>query len=192
MLKRLNEEPPGGWHYLFQGKIIKGSTWNNLKSRIEEHARINSLPMPSDEEIQKYICTKTDPSYCKSGGNKFALNRHRLTDGMRAFISILSKGKDSFVDKNTANERAKICIGCKHNVNNLGCFSCVLSEVGAGKIKQKYNLQTPYDDYIRACEICGCVLPLKVHVKADLLKELMKKSEKKKEDYPDHCWIKSL
>jgi hypothetical protein len=47
------------------------------------------------------------------------------------------------------------------------------------------NRKTPYDTGLGICKACGCGLAAKVHIARKYLAE----NPKKREEYPDHCWM---
>lgn len=174
-----------GWSYPIEGKFIDGNTFRDLLKKCREYYAINGVEVPPnlEELIEDHVAQRSDPAYVRGEADKFFLTFNRLWTGTKAIVKLLLSGK--FATKEEAVRRAYVCKACPANVNLAGCFSCFLSEVGAEKVKKKYNLYIEEEKYLRACKICGCTLSLLVHVDSSLLKG-------DHHDYPENCWKRKL
>lgn len=88
--------------------------------------------------------------------------------------------------------RAWICSSCPKNKKGGLWYK---AKVGAAGIatefiaaKNSMAINTPYDDQLHGCEICKCILKLKVHVPAKHILAFMEESEAN-EFRAVNCWI---
>lgn len=93
------------------------------------------------------------------------------------------------VDQEEANRRAAICATCPKNTDKLVefCVSCSTRSL-VGHINQFLTSRhTPSDHLLKTCQICQCLLPMKIWVK----KEDMDDPELRERWPTNHqCWMK--
>jgi len=97
------------------------------------------------------------------------------------------------VDKQIAEERAAICITCPKNVALRWWEAMTKDPIAeamrvALEVKHGMVISTSKDEQLGVCQICGCCLPLKVHVPMEHIKDVLK--DNSFSDAPDYCWIK--
>jgi hypothetical protein len=90
-----------------------------------------------------------------------------------------------------AHERAKACLLCPHNVKRPleELFKGAVAEAVRQQVELKsaMKVETPLDDALHICNLCGCVLKLKVHVPLKHARDNTPDWEK----FPDWCWLKT-
>lgn len=192
-LKNILVEPSCGWIYELEHKNDSGikrikfrsGSWFELIDDIRIWHTINRVGFPHDMEaiVQDYICQHAHPFYCKNGSGSAPLTIRDLANGTKNLIRVMLSRQ--FVPKEEAERRADICSSCKFHTRMGGCASCILSDIGASAIKRKFSLHLKDESKTKACGICKCALSLKVFIKNE---ELDKLEEKKRYDYPAHCW----
>jgi hypothetical protein len=90
------------------------------------------------------------------------------------------------VDKELAQSRAKICLTCPKNVKDWQFLESV-----AGAIKQQVALKNHLllrvagEKQLHTCQVCSCVIKLKVHVPI----EMIKPDENERQKFPAFCWL---
>lgn len=202
-LPNLDTVPPGGWHYLVPetGQRFEGSSLSELMHNLAAHYRAAGYPQPPNlaRLVEDQICADR-PEGC--GGTPRATHsddamrqgwlkglKHTFTNvvtGTRTLAAWIAGGRH-YVDADTANSRAAVCIACPENVEPQGCTGCnlkTLHEVVRGVVGSR---TTPHDTRLKACKVCGCDLRAKVHLPHKVLWEHMADSQKTA--LPAHCWL---
>lgn len=92
------------------------------------------------------------------------------------------------VHPDQAQARANVCLKCPHNVNRpIEEFlkdGAALTAKRLLELKSKMNLRVQGEKSLHLCELCGCVLRLKVH---EPLKFILEGSST--EDLIPECWV---
>lgn len=95
------------------------------------------------------------------------------------------------VDKETATNRAHVCVSCPQNQdpNFLEKITGLAAEELRALIgvRSQMELRTQYDNKLHECKACGCSLKLKVWASIGHIRANMRESVK--EQLPDFCWI---
>jgi len=109
--------------------------------------------------------------------------------GTAVVMDWLSSGAPA-VDQKLAEKRAAICIECPKNVPGswytVGPAELIRSTLSMRKDK----LETPMDDKLLSCDVCKCLMRLKVWVPLKHIVEQTKPETMKR--FPDHCWIPNM
>jgi hypothetical protein len=191
--------PPGSWRYKVPetNQTFSGPSEQSLIVQLQAHYRANGYPVPSSEDlrprIEAFICAAV-PDYCT--GNEPArfvdgFSFHTVIQGTRTFavwiMQSIFKGGRQFVSQEKANDRAKTCMSCSFNEQPDGCTGC-----NSGALKTVIQViigarSTPYDEHLRACRICNCLLRAKCHLPFPVLYNNM--TDKQKSLLPAHCWL---
>lgn len=117
----------------------------------------------------------------------------KITHGIAVITEWLGSG-GVVADPKEAQDRADICNGknptgrrCKHNVMDHGFTEkAALAIKEYLKVKNRLQLRVRGEKTLGTCEICSCVLRLKVHVpQSKIATEL---TDEEKEILPKFCW----
>lgn len=182
MLKNTRDALPSGWKYpiTVEGNeiMVIAYYYDDLMRELRQKCAFHKIECPTEEQVQEYLTSINPENFSRSGGQKFHATLPKLQSWVRAAYATYTKSADAvYVTPEEAVERAKICSGCPHNVNNWGCWSCVLADIGAGILAP--DRSTPIDVNLKACEICGCPLEKSIHYKQEYLPD---------GEYPEWCW----
>ena len=95
------------------------------------------------------------------------------------------------VPSELSSERAYICAGCPENRGGKWWATAKhkIADVIRSHLEIKNGMQisTSFDDELNMCRICGCALPLKVHVPIQHILDHTDSETLAK--FPAHCWI---
>lgn len=92
------------------------------------------------------------------------------------------------VSKVLSEKRAAICVACPKNVSAnwfVQAGAAVVKEVI--EFRNDVSLKTTQDDKLKSCEVCGCIMRLKVHTPLEIIVRNTKPEMLQK--FPDNCWI---
>lgn len=191
--------PPGSWRYKVPetGQLFNGPSEHSLISQLQAHYKANGYPIPSSDElkprIEAFICS-TVPDYCT--GNEPAkpvdgFSFHTVIYGTKTLskwlIGSLFKGERQFVSSQQANARASVCTMCNLNEAPQGCTGCNSGALKAAVSTLIGNRSTPFDDRLKSCRVCNCLLSAKVHLPHLVLWDNMPDAQKVV--LPEHCWL---
>lgn len=188
-LQETEKCPPGMWAYTQpeSGEIFRHFSMDALLSQVARHRKAMGYAMPADwvEKLQDDMCEQNkgkwperwcgDPPPAPNGKR-----RATIRDIFRFLSTVESLSANGWkaVPQEEAERRASICAQCPHNTR-ISCLGC------NGVAKLASNLLgkrgTAYDDRLQSCDICGCVLKLKVHIP-------MESVDNTGLEYPDFCW----
>lgn len=195
-ITRDDNPPLGGWVFTVPqtGARLTALSSTTLREIVRQHLTINGVAVPENyrEWFEDELCRQgnMEGSICAKKPLVFpepvrTLEWRHLESFAKAIWN-WSKGPEKFklVDREVANERARICSECPMNIKlGIGCRGCRgllkrVSEVLKGQT-------TDYDEKLHDCAVCGCVLNLKIHCP----KHVIEASEKRKNyKFPDACW----
>lgn len=195
-----NTTPPGQWRYL----VPETGTWlrgywalTDLMSDLTKHYVVNKLQWPGDgpmkQRVLSQLCPQLPKGYCKDSEAPIGFWKRvrttfsELVQGTSTLGEWLRSGRK--VDPAEANERASICIKCPQNQEPEGCVGCNMPSVQNLVNSLRGGSRTPYDSQLRACNVCGCSLQVKVWVPSDIILKHTPASQLK--EFPDGCWLKS-
>jgi len=185
------DQPPGGWHYTVEqtGVRIEAASARTLKSKIRQHLKANSLPLPEgfDAWAEDAICTQG------GYGNPFCGGAVPKPDGKMPILSLAMAARfiktmlgvirdRKLVSRDEAERRIAICNACPLATSIGGCKSCstVFKEVERLLAKSPL-VSAPGKEF---CKACGCLLRLKAVVPNDVLD----RAETTRPPYAAECW----
>jgi len=191
-----NSTPPGGvYRYKQQETGTEFSALNlrKLGEIIKSHRIANDIPIGVnfDRELQDGACRKVLELYPDFTGVeedngtqiKNSWNLGDVVSWASTMVDWAKKGF-KFVPQEKANDRAEICAKCPKNIDVAGCVGC--SGVAGLVSKIRGDRSTPYDDQLRVCGACGCVLKVLVNLEVGTIA----KSHSLDMPYAQICWVK--
>lgn len=208
-LPNLDTAPPklpnheGGWCYKVPetGQDFCGSSLSELMMNLSAHYKAAGYPQPPNlvRLVEDYICDKI-PDYC--GGQPRATRaddaarqgwiaglKHTFTNivtGTQTLAAWIAGGRN-YVDADTANARAAVCVTCPENVEPQGCTGCNLNTLHEVVRSVVGSRTTASDSLLKACRVCGCDLRAKVHLPHDVLWKHMPAAQR--QQLPEWCWL---
>ena|ERR1017187_1994802 len=109
----------------------------------------------------------------------------KIANGAKVLADWLGHG-GSPVEKELAQSRANVCLTCPKNVKDWPFLESVAEAIKQQvALKNHLQLRVSGEKQLHACQICSCVIKLKVHVPI----EMIKPDENERELYPDYCWL---
>lgn len=167
---------------------------------ITEKHKLATNPTWVAEELEKYtrlrlgIPEPPAPSFFQPSSSRLpsrvvaaAADIKRAAQGTTIILDWLTSGGDP-VDPELASMRAMICAGCPKNIEGSWYTVAPAEIIKATLESSKHKtLSTPYDELLKSCDVCKCLMRLKVwtpldhilkHTKPEILKE-----------FPPNCWI---
>lgn len=95
------------------------------------------------------------------------------------------------VPQDHAEGRAAVCVGCPEN-RAPKWWEIVKSAIAETirlhlSLKHEMNIRVSTEERLGMCKVCGCAIPLKVHVPIEHIAE--NTGGDVKERFPNHCWI---
>lgn len=113
----------------------------------------------------------------------------RAAQGTAVVLDWLTSGGQP-VDQFLADKRASICASCVKNVPGAWYTTAPATLIHeALSARSDLKLETPFDSKLQSCDVCRCLLRLKVfcplvhivnHTKPEIMAE-----------FPESCWIKN-
>lgn len=204
MSQHLNNDsvtPPGGWQFRVPqtGKTFSGATYDALRVELGKHVRAHSLPMPSRDEIEDYICRQLGSAakeYCTDDQTNMPVHNpdscyltfKQVLTGTRVLAAWVIQGRQR-VDGVEAENRARICANCDQNRVIHGCKGCSMPALREAINSVVAGGRTTVDEQLNACCQCGCSLKAKVWLPLDLIHA--HQSEDVNARLPAHCWMKT-
>jgi hypothetical protein len=96
--------------------------------------------------------------------------------------------KEPPVEKALAEKRASICAACPQNAPG-SWFVEAPSEIIRQALASRgdLKLETAFDDKLQSCQVCKCLMKLKVWIGLDFI--LSKTKPEVMSEFPAHCWI---
>lgn len=198
--------PPGGWNYTDPetGARFHQLSYRELIRQVSAYMEANSIPkvdgwrLMLDDEICRQ--NEIEDTHCGQPEKPRPIAKDRklgpadLLGFLKTVRQWSSKGF-SFVDREEAERRAAICATCPHNIEVPGCSGClgILSYVRE-TLHRRANHRgleakiTELDDQLKNCEVCGCVLEVKVHLPMEVATYVKPPGGR---IYPSHCWMQS-
>ena len=182
--------PPDGFRYLVPetGYICHAWTYDAWVEDARHHYTGNNMAIPDNLEtlMQQQLCQTLPPGWCNyDDPNRpranLSLNWDDVKGALSTFSAWISQGC-SYVPKEEAERRALICSRCYMNTNVGGCSACQAAVKAVTGLRS-----TKYDQFLRACGVCKCLLKAKVHFP---LSTLHKSPGVMQELYPEFCWLK--
>lgn len=97
------------------------------------------------------------------------------------------------VPRKEAQSRADICLQCPHNNSTLNVYELFASGVASQlrrtiEMKNDLKLTVEGEQHLHICDVCLCVLKLKIHVPIKLISNHIDKEILN--ELPNYCWQK--
>jgi hypothetical protein len=191
LLSLLNEWgpcPPDGYRYVFpaDGWVCHAWTYVDWVQAARNHLVGNNIevPLTLESDMQQQLCLTLPPGWCNYDDDHrprptTSLGWNEVGAGLQTFARFLSSGA-KLVEQAEADRRALICSRCYLNVNITGCSGC------QKLVKEVVTRKTKYDNSLRGCAVCKCVLSAKVHFPISALDT---GNPGVQQMYPDFCWL---
>lgn len=190
-LKGYQETPPDLYRYV-DPDTGHMTVSHNVVQWVDDatlHRLANGLPVPADlqQQMEDQLCGTIPPEWCLQvdPNRPFVSTRfgwQDVQDGLNTFLSWISGGT-KLVTQEEADRRAKICSACYLNVHVEGCATC--HKLAAALT---WNRATAYDNNLKACAVCHCLLKAACHFPINDLES--GDSEEHQKQYPSFCWRK--
>jgi hypothetical protein len=188
--KYRNVVPPGGKYFFIvpeTDKYFESFDMYALERTVRDHLIANKLTIPPNLQavIEHYMCEQLPTDFCnRPAGNpegKTWLSSSRIRDFSKVFFNRMFS--HSLVSEEQADARARVCMSCPMNLKNV-CSTC--NGLG-GLVKRLLRVprETSFDPALGACQLCGCLLRVKVHVPIEDL------NVSDINAYPEDCWLKT-
>lgn len=112
----------------------------------------------------------------------------RAAQGTAVVLDWLQSGGQP-VAQELADKRALICIGCPKNVDGAW-YTVAPAELIRATLSARSDLKlaTPHDEALKSCDVCKCLMRLKVWCPLSFILEKTK-PEIMAEFPANHCWI---
>lgn len=116
-----------------------------------------------------------------------AVGIKRAAQGTAVIVNWLTSG-GAPVDQETANKRAEICTNCPRNVEG-SWFTTSAAEIIRATLSARSDLKlaTPNDDRLKSCDVCKCLMRLKVWTPLHFIKD--RTPPDIMAEFPANCWI---
>lgn len=117
-----------------------------------------------------------------------AANIRRAAQGTAVVVDWLQSGGRP-VPVELAYRRASICAGCPQNVEG-SWYTTAPAEIikAALEARSDLKLETPHDAQLKSCNVCKCLMRLKVHCPLEHI--LTRTKPEVMAEFPAWCWIK--
>jgi hypothetical protein len=186
--------PLNGWRYLVPetGVLVTGPHWDTLLANVAKHLEANSLPTDPhlERRIEEYMC-KEIPDGCDSISTRDAKPKKMTVGDVLRFTAMIGadmlNGRER-VDKEVANNRARICVGCPDNIDPAGCSTCNRGRMEKLIEKLTGAIATKHDARLKSCRHCGCINKAQVWFPLDILQKFTQADVNAA--LPSNCWKK--
>jgi hypothetical protein len=111
----------------------------------------------------------------------------RAAQGTAVVIDWLASG-GAAVAQELANKRASVCVTCPKNVAGAWYTTAPAELIKKTlEARQDLKLETPHDATLKSCDVCRCLMRLKVWCPLEFI--LSKTKPEVFSEFPGHCWI---
>ncbi len=183
--KKQKREPAGGHHFVIDGTTIKGETFDEVVTKVNEYRRNNNLPVGD---------TKRDITLFYAKNWPYMVIRSEVEYEPKIFEEGYIKWRDwvyktwsnppaKFITKKEAEDRWDVCKTCPFNKPKNFSASPELSEINRRTFLMSRGLEAP--SFLGYCALHSADLPTLVYADnpATLLFE--------KDNEPlENCWVK--
>jgi hypothetical protein len=197
---RPDSVPPGGV-YFYEIEAADGvavrfesyKTVDDLVWQIQSYLDLNGLP-PIEHlkaKVIEYMCDNMPSGFCRED-SKNPRKFITLTQ-VKDFTNLIFKRATSFSPASflaslpEAERRASVCSECPLN-DRSRCTVC--GGLLAFVRKLVGRRETSYDPVLGTCNLCGCLLRVKVHVSSEALKASTTKPPA--DQIPGFCWLNEV
>lgn len=204
-LKNRMHVPPDGYSYREPetGEVFNGGCLEGTVQLVMTHRKANDIARPdhdeAQEDVEDQICKRVGGQWCdpmKLGEWGFSITLDKIQAGTKALFAwgkAAFTGQDPYVDQNEANRRADICSKCWANKSIPGCIGCgALDKLRELLVEAKGSRNTPYDDKLAACLVCGCSNAAQVWIKPEILGGAMSDHQRGCYAEISNCWKNNL
>lgn len=161
---------------------------------------LSTDPTVVGNELEKYTrirlgMPEATPSFFQPSSSRLpsrvvsvAADIKRAAQGTAVVLDWLTSG-GAPVSQELANKRAAICVSCPKNVEG-SWYTVAPAELIRSTLSARSDLKlaTPSDDRLKSCDVCKCLMPLKVWTPLEFI--VGKTRPEIMAEFPDHCWIK--
>lgn len=187
--------PPGGFRYKQpeSGLILTAGSLLNLVEAVRKHRIANHYPITPTfaSEVEHGACREVSAA-CQEVHSSKAAKMLGVQDVLRLTALIgesMVRGRPT-VEPEEAEARAATCVGCKDNLEPIGCGPCqskAMEAIIGGLIGSK---NTSRDLELKACRHCGCLNKAQIWVPIDILHR--HSAVDSLESLPVHCWKRPI
>lgn len=173
--------------YVFRDKDgtthTSSRSWRDVINRVESYRRLNKLPVGDPEkEVLAQACER-NPGHCyeDTAAPVGVVARSSIKSAVLSWLAGIRRAKDSltFVSVDDASKRADICANCPFNVPlKQKCAPC---QTFIAEMRKSILKNRAVDSRLNACEKFARDTGVMVHLDA---------TSEKRDDLPDHCWMK--
>jgi hypothetical protein len=182
----VNLFPKGG--YIFKDRDgtthVSVRSWRDVINRVDSYRRLNNLPIGDPEkEVLEQACQR-NPGHCyedTAAPVKSSTARSTIKSAVLAWLAGIRRAKDTltYVSPETAAKRTETCANCPFNITlKQGCAPC---QTFIAEMRKSILRNRNADSRLNACEKFSRDTGVMVHL--DSISE-------KRDDLPDHCWLK--
>ena len=116
-----------------------------------------------------------------------AVGIKRAAQGTRVIVDWLTSG-GAPVEQVEADRRAAICINCPKNVPG-SWYTVAPAEIIRSTLSARTDLKlaTPHDDKLQSCDVCKCLMRLKVWTPLHFIKD--RTPAEVMAEFPSNCWV---
>ena len=198
-------QPQTGWTNSMAMVGFKASVDTIRKHRLANPAitakhKLSTDPTAIAEELRVYtrkrlgIADPVAPSFFQPSRSQLpsrvvaaAGNLKRAAQGTAVVLDWLSSGGMPIAQE-LANKRATICVACPKNVQGDWYTTAPAQLIKSTlEARKDLKLETPSDASLKSCEVCRCLLALKVH--CPLSHIVAKTKPEIMAELPSNCWI---
>ena len=207
------ECPPGGFRFF----VAETKMWlpttrdpapniNDLYQQVLSHYRANRIPIPPRPQLEAFIEEQVCHRLIQQGIQGFCdfpdgppdpkTIRHFKPFTHASVVAFTGtmwdwvKSGFEAVPIEEIKRRAAICAGCSHNRTPEGCTGCNAAPLQAVASIFAVGTRGPWDNALKSCDVCGCVLIAKTRIPVDILQRNM--PQQQLDDLPGHCWLKPI
>lgn len=203
MLRVIDEftAPPGGWNATIPAT---GASWAGVGSfkaiveAVRENLEANGLLLGTDpaalvhHQTAKRLIAEGHSSWITRPSQTVRRNWLDLWQGTKVFARMQARklrDKPVFVPAPVAEDRARICLDCPHNV--VPKDDGWVSQWAGGRMRESVeNRKTSRDAALGVCDLCKCELRAAVWLRDDVAALAI--SPQLQSTLPKHCWKKSI
>lgn len=111
----------------------------------------------------------------------------RAAQGTAVVIDWLTSGGNP-VSQELANKRASVCVTCPMNVDGAWYTTAPAELIRKTlEARKDLKLETPHDAALKSCNVCRCLMRLKVWTPLEFI--LSKTKPEVIAEFPNFCWI---
>lgn len=198
-------QPQTGWVNPMAMVGFDASVKAILQHRQANKAIVLKYKLPTnretvEEELENYTRTrlgiplKASPSFFQRSSNRLppsvvavAADIKRAAQGTAVVMDWLLSGGNPIAQE-LADRRASVCIQCPRNVDG-SWYTVAPAELIRETLEARKDLKlaTPHDSSLKSCDVCKCLMRLKVWTPLDFI--LNRTKPEIMAEFPPHCWI---